>query len=356
MKKGFTLKSLVMVSSFSFVVLLLVVLSYSYSVSGELWYLDLLGIRFLSIPFLLYLLLFSFIIGLLVSAILYFVRQKQWQQLEDALKLLADGHYSSQPLEGFFDSETDAALYLADIHKHIEVIRQKLIELSKEVQQNSNRPKMVDGETKEKILEKERQRLARELHDSVSQQLFAAMMLLSALNQQLNGMDEAIQMQLNRIESIVNEAQSEMRALLLHLRPVNLEGKSLREGIEQLLVELKTKIQIILTWEVEDISLQSGIEDHLFRIVQELLSNTLRHSKAKELEVYLNRIGDSVLLRVIDDGIGFDPDEGKAGNYGIQNIKERAASMGGTCKIISFTGKGTSVEIRVPIIKRSEEV
>ncbi|MBA5819488.1 sensor histidine kinase, partial [Escherichia coli] len=72
--------------------------------------------------------------------------------------------------------------------------------------------------------------------------------------------------------SIVNESQSEMRALLLHLRPTQLEGKSLKTGIEQLLKELTTKLPIEVEWQIEDISLQKGIEDHLFRIVQELLS------------------------------------------------------------------------------------
>src|SRR5699024_392468 len=162
------------------------------------------------------------------------------------------------------------------------------------------------------------------------------------------------QKQLKMVEGIINESQSEMRALLLHLRPINLEGKTLKKGIEQLLTELKTKIQIQLTWEIDDVLLATGMEDHLFRIVQELLSNTLRHSKAKELEVYLHQFPDSLLLRVIDDGIGFNPDDKKARNYGLENIKERVNGMGGTCKIISFINKGTSIEIKIPLIKRSE--
>ena len=145
-----------------------------------------------------------------------------------------------------------------------------------------------------------------------------------------------------------------MRALLLHLRPINLEGKTLKKGIEQLLAELKTKIQIKLTWEIDEVTLETGIEDHLFRIIQELLSNTLRHSKAEELEVYLKHYHDSLSLRVIDDGIGFDTNEQKAGNYGLVNINERVSNMGGTFKVISFKNKGTSIEIKIPLIKGSE--
>ncbi|HAJ55441.1 MAG TPA: sensor histidine kinase, partial [Lactobacillus sp.] len=78
----------------------------------------------------------------------------------------------------------------------------------------------------------------------------------------------------------------------------------------------------------------AATEDNLFRIVQELLSNTLRHAKADSLEVYLKRLQDMVILRMVDDGVGFDPKETSGnGNYGLANIKERAAAMGGPAKV-----------------------
>jgi NarL family two-component system sensor histidine kinase LiaS len=103
--------------------------------------------------------------------------------------------------------------------------------MSRELQQLSSLPQMVDGTAKEKILEEERHRLARELHDSVSQQLFAAMMMMSALNEQSQHSEELepYKKQLAMVADIINAAQSEMRALLLHLRPISLEGKSLRQ-------------------------------------------------------------------------------------------------------------------------------
>ena len=140
--------------------------------------------------------------------------------------------------------------------------------MSKELQLLNSRPQLMDGQTKEEILENERHRLARELHDSVSQQLFAAMMMLSALNEQAQRTEtpEPYRKQLAMVAEIINASQSEMRALLLHLRPISLEGKSLRKGIEQLLKELQTKIKIELIWDVEDVHLNSSIEDHLFRV------------------------------------------------------------------------------------------
>ncbi len=117
-------------------------------------------------------------------------------------------------------------IYIKDIDKEITKIKEKMIEVSSELQIMTSRPQYVDGQTKEEILELERHRLARELHDSVSQQLFAAMMMMSALTEQAEKTDtEKFRKQLKMVADIINASQSEMRALLLHLRPVNLKKK-----------------------------------------------------------------------------------------------------------------------------------
>ena len=81
-------------------------------------------------------------------------------------------------------------------------------------------------------------------------------------------------------------------------------------------------------------------------------TNSIR-AKANELEVYLHKINNNLLLRVIDDGTGFNMNETKTGSYGLNNIRERVAGIGGTVKIISFKGQGTSIEIKVPLIKEA---
>ena len=251
-----------------------------------------------------------------------------------------------------YSTKKDKSLFLDHychaIHDDIEMLRKNMLSLSREVQKLSANTKQVGNETKEEILEQESHRITRELHDSVSQQLFAAMMMLSAVNERAEAFPEKIQKQMRLIEGIINESQSEMRALLLHLRPTKLEGKSLKKGIEQLLVELKSKVQIAIKWEIDDVHTMSGIEDHFFRIVQELLSNTLRHAKASNLEVYLKQTFQEISLRVYDDGVGFDTSIEKSGSYGLMNIKERVQGMGGSLKIISFPNKGTVIEIRIP--------
>ena len=338
-----------------FIVLVFITVSFSYALKIDEWYIVLFTSDFLYIPFILYELAVSAALAGFVTILVFSISRKKWKKIVSILESLAAGDYSfDEKTDKFYSEILNESIEKKNIKNSIILIRQRLIDLSADIQALSNQPQLVGPESKEEILEKERHRLARELHDSVSQQLFAAMMMLSALSQQLDGSESSTQDQLQKIERVINEAQSEMRALLFHLRPVKLEGKNLKEGLVQLLKELSTKVQLKIKWSIEDVTLPVGMENHLFRIVQELLSNVLRHSKAKEVEVYLVTISGSVSLRVIDDGIGFDTNNEKLGNYGLLNIRERVAGMGGSCKIISFETKGTSVEIKIPLVKGSK--
>ena len=314
-------------------------------------FLRLLLANVLSAPLLVYLLIGALLISSGATVIVLWRQRVVRSQLDSRLAQLNAGQYQAPIFNRSQQAEAALGKQPAAL---LEALRQKMIRLQREIERYSNTPVRFSGETREAILTGERHRLARELHDSVSQQLFAAMMMLSALRSVAarDPKQEALNKQLDTIQKVINEAQAEMRALLLHLRPTNLEGKSLKQGIIQLLKELQTKITIKITWQLDDIQLNAATEDNLFRIVQELLSNTLRHAKADSLEVYLKRLQDMVILRMVDDGVGFDPKETSSnGNYGLANIKERAAAMGGTAKVVSVVGQGTSVEVRVPLSK-----
>jgi len=200
----------------------------------------------------------------------------------------------------------------------------------------------------QEIVSQERNRLARELHDSVSQQLFAASMLMSAITEDRR--DAGQDKQLVVVEDIIHQAQLEMRALLLHLRPVPLRNKSLQEGIQELLEELAQKVPMKIDWKTESLQLDKGIEDHLFRILQESVSNTLRHAKANSIDVLLIERDEMVILRIVDDGMGFELDQTKTGSYGLQNMKERAVELGGSLKIVSVPGNGTRLEVKIPLL------
>lgn len=331
-----------------YLVLLFAVIVTLFSLRSILSFPDLLSIENFSVPVLFFIGAAIFLISFIFAWVIQRTLTKTEQNITDKLHMLNEGNYTPSALNSATDKNFLWEESPSAILEEIEGLRNKLILLSREVQEWSSMPRLIGEETKEEILEKERHRIARELHDSVSQQLFAAMMMLSAINEKADVLPENLQKQIKLVESIINESQSEMRALLLHLRPVKLEGKTLKKGIEQLLVELKSKVQIKIKWEISPIDTIPGIEDHLFRIVQELLSNTLRHAKAKSLEVYLSQNSQEINLRVFDDGIGFDTTVQKTGSYGLMNIKERVNGLGGTCKIISFPNQGTIVDIRIP--------
>lgn len=208
---------------------------------------------------------------------------------------------------------------------------------------------------KQRAITEERQRLARELHDAVSQQLFAISMMTAAVRKTMLEKPEQAKKQIAAIEKMANAAQSEMRALLLHLRPMYLEGKKLKEGIEDLLNELKTKHNLVITWKIEEITgLSKGVEDHLFRIIQEAISNILRHAKASAIELLLYKVNDQVRLKKTDNGIGFHVDEKKTSSYGLRTMVERVNEIGGMIEIFSRPGKGTEIEVKVPIIQTND--
>jgi len=207
------------------------------------------------------------------------------------------------------------------------------------------------AETQDQIIQErlvmERQRLARELHDSVSQQLFAASMLLSSMTENQEASPGLLQ-----TEKMVQQAQLEMRALLLHLRPAALHDKTLRRGLFELVTELKEKVYFTIEHKLEEVPLQKGAEDHLFRIAQETLSNTLRHSKATEVHILFVERDGFAILRIQDNGIGFESEQSKSTSYGLKHIEERAIEIGATSKIVSVPSEGTIVEVKVPIERK----
>ncbi len=194
----------------------------------------------------------------------------------------------------------------------------------------------------------ERQRIARDLHDAVSQQLFA--MVLSATALSRNATDEQMQKQSVQIAEMATLAQSEMRALLLQLRPVPLTDQRFVDALDHLLVALKNSITTHITWEIDHtIELAQGIEDHLFRIVQEAISNITRHAHARNVMVRFRRNPTGVRLMVRDDGIGFDSKNIKMMSYGLLSMQERVNEIGGSVQIVSFPQNGTKIDVHVPI-------
>lgn len=219
------------------------------------------------------------------------------------------------------------------------------------LQRLSNHNAALGEQLRQAAVIEERQRLARELHDAVSQQLFAIAMTTAAIKRLMEKNPARAAQQIELVEEMASAAQTEMRALLLHLRPATLQDKPLGEAVVELLEELRQKQLLKIAWELEDVTgMSSGIEDHLFRILQEALSNTLRHARAQQIEVKLFTLQGQVRLRITDDGVGFDTDGEKMTSYGLASIRERVAEVGGSLEIYSAVGKGTQLEVRIPLM------
>ncbi|HGD0314070.1 TPA: sensor histidine kinase [Streptococcus agalactiae] len=208
----------------------------------------------------------------------------------------------------------------------------------------------------QEIVKQERKRIARDLHDTVSQDLFAASMVLSGIAQNVSQLDvDQVGSQLLAVEEMLQHAQNDLRILLLHLRPVELENKTLSEGFRMILKELTDKSDIEVVYHESILTLPKKIEDNIFRIGQEFISNTLKHSQASRLEVYLNQTENELQLKMIDNGIGFDMDSVYDLSYGLKNIEDRVEDLAGNLKLLSQPGKGVAMDIRLPLVNQSED-
>lgn len=236
---------------------------------------------------------------------------------------------------------------------------QLLLQLSTKMASLTRQVQLVDNQDlvkREEIVEGERKRIARDLHDTVSQELFATSMILSGLSSNLSDLpSETVADQLTIVKHMIETAQKDLRILLLHLRPSELEGKTLVEGFDVILREVSDKSAIQVHFHHQVTDLPRSIEDHLFRIGQEIISNTLRHSKAKNLDVYLIQKETEVQLKMTDDGIGFKQEAESDLSYGLQNIRERVEDMAGSLAIRTAENKGVAIDIRIPVLKGKED-
>lgn len=242
---------------------------------------------------------------------------------------------------------------LGQLASHLNEMATRLQNQVSSLQRLSTHNAELTNQVKEAAIVEERQRLARELHDAVSQQLFAISMTMAALKRTLEIDPLKASRQVELVEEMAAAAQSEMRALLLHLRPAHLEGKTLNEGIQDLLAEFSKKhYQINFKWKLDWLpaTVSKAIEDHLFRIVQEALSNILRHAKASGVELRLTVTGEQIRLKITDNGIGFNEEDTKTSSYGMSLMRERVAEIGGVMTLSTAPGQGTMIEVTVPII------
>jgi len=198
----------------------------------------------------------------------------------------------------------------------------------------------------------ERNRLARDLHDSVTQSLYGISLYAEVVAQLLkSGEWEKAGRNLQELKAMSLDALAEMRLLIYELRPSVFEAEGLVAAIQTRLDAVEGRVGLETNFVIEgDISLPPKIEEGLYRIVQEALNNVLKHAHARTVTVSLTQQEQLVCLEVADDGVGFDPVQAcEAGCLGLHGMQERAQELGAEFEIISRVGSGAKVIARRPI-------
>ena len=199
----------------------------------------------------------------------------------------------------------------------------------------------------------ERNRLALELHDAVSQRLFSLVLTAEAAGELMDRDQAAAREQVDKLRVHAQQALDELRSLIFELRPPDVEQDglcgALRKHVE-VVRRLQPGVQIEIELD-EDIGLDPARDRELLRIAQESLHNAARHAHADRIELRLERGDGRLLLEVKDDGEGFDPDdpELRSKRLGLTSMKERAERLGGRLEIRSARGAGTTVRLEAPL-------
>jgi signal transduction histidine kinase len=196
----------------------------------------------------------------------------------------------------------------------------------------------------------ERQRLARELHDSVAQALYGINLYAEAALGQLNiGQIEQLRQSLADIQDTAQESLADMRLMIFELRPPILEREGLAAAIQNRLYSVESRAGLKTSFSSDlGTRLLPAVEEGLYGIVREALNNTLKHASARNVTVSITQDDEIIRLEISDDGVGFNPVEAcREGCLGIASMQERAREQGWRFDVQSETGAGTRVTVEV---------
>jgi two-component system NarL family sensor kinase len=198
----------------------------------------------------------------------------------------------------------------------------------------------------------ERNRLAREIHDTLAQGLAAIAMQLETADALIDSHDlDRVQQAVQQSLALARQNLEEARRSVLDLRAASLEGRHLPEALKVLLDEWAARDHLQIDFEVTGGTqpLPTRIEAGLYRIAQEALTNVARHAQAKQVGVHLLILPDRVELSIEDDGTGFDPAQLPQDRYGLIGLNERTKLMGGQLDLQSSPGAGTRLDVAIPL-------
>lgn len=215
---------------------------------------------------------------------------------------------------------------------------------------------LFERKAKEKILIEqdarleERTRLSRDLHDSVKQHVFALAVQIELARSLLDQDRMAVQEHLHEADELIYHIQQELSTLIGALRPVDLQAKALTTALRDYLTTWSRQTKIVADLSLpQTCLLPQAVEDALWRVMQEALSNIARHSQARRVCLCLEWTEQRVTLSLSDNGQGFDPHTMGREGIGLRSIRERIEHVGGCVLIHSAQGAGTQIVARCPL-------
>ena len=207
----------------------------------------------------------------------------------------------------------------------------------------------LEKKNKELAVLEERNRIARELHDSVSQNLFGVNLQLNTLNKIVEDNPKQARKIIDQSQEMVQEVQTEMRLMIYELRPVNLKEKDFLIAVADLIKLYRKRYNLEIKSKLagDEDSIDNKLQFAIYRVLQEALNNIVKHAKAEmvELELLIKR-PQGVKLKVKDDGQGFNPSRDNEG-IGLLTMRERIEKVSGKFKLDSKLGKGTTIIVIV---------
>lgn len=219
---------------------------------------------------------------------------------------------------------------------------------------------MVEAQGKAAL--EERQKLARELHDSVSQALYGIALGARTARELLARDPPQATKPIDYVLSLAEAGLAEMRALIFELRPESLANEGLVAALAKQAAAMRARHGLTVeTAFCDEPEASLAVKEALYRIAQEAMQNTMRHARASRIDLRLTQIAGcdtadgqpSLELQIADNGVGFDTGGAFPGHLGLRSMHERAASIGGKLTISSVQGSGVSIQVRIPLAQRS---
>ena len=245
-----------------------------------------------------------------------------------------------QEVIGFINLDSEMPNYFTE--KHIEYLR-VFANLATVAIRNARSYRQAQ----ELAAIEERQRLARELHDAVSQTLFSSSVIADSLTRLPDDDKEKLQLGLEKLTQLNRGALAEMRSLLVELRPQAIVNMPLTQLLRNLTNGLRGRANVDIDLEIigEPLTLEPDVHLQLYRVTQEILANIHKHAHAQQIHMTLRFLDQALEIAIADDGIGFNPDNIAPGHHGIQIMHERIAKIAGSITIESAPEEGTYIHI-----------